>query len=230
MEIQVFLLCLNVVAIGGCATLKVATSHYAKPKPNDVLHSANVPLPFDIAWDMLIEGITKNTYVINNIEKVSGLITVAFSSSDVENWVDGGTISYKYGERTFTFNGAGNGKYIYDTKQGQYIVKTYFTRTTSLEAVANVHLKRIKDDLTSISVNTRYVVKIQDARSYQAVNWAGVPQGSGNLSPETLSFTLSTLTPAVSEEESGFTLQSKGVFERYIISLIAPHLAGDKTD
>ena len=226
MEIQVFLLCLNVVAIGGGATLKVTTSHYAKPKPNDVLHSANVPLPFDIAWDMLIEGITKNTYVINNIEKVSGLITVAFSSSDVENWIDGGTISCKYGERIFTFNGAGNGKYIYDTKQGQYIVTSYVTRTTSLEAVANVHLKRIKDDLTSISVNTRYVVKIQDARSYQAVNWAGVPQGSGNLSPETLSFTLSTLTPAVSEEESGFTLQSKGVFERYIISLIAPPAPG----
>ena len=216
---------LSIGAITGCATFNVSTSNYVKPRPNDVVHSADVSLPFDSAWDRLIAGITKDIYVINNIEKDSGLITVAFSSTDAEDWIDGGVITRKYGDRVFTFNGAADAKFAYDIKRDDpdaYVTTYYIARTVSLEGVANIHLIKVSDTLTSISVNARYVVKIENTGYYEVKNIVDVVKGRGNVTPNISTHAVSTSTPAVADQ--GFTLQSKGTFEHYIISLVAPHL------
>ena len=219
------------MATTGCVTFNKTTSNYIEPKPNDVLHTASVEIPFDTAWDMLIEGITKHIYVINNIEKASGLITVAFSSDDVEKWIDGGMITRNYGTSVFTFNGAADAVFLYDEQSGLYVVTYHITRKTSLDALANIHLRKVSETTTSISVNARYVVTINNVGYYNLKDWAGNIQETGEVPPAPLSLSLSTSTPAAVKGEYGFalpkydlTLQNKGVFERYIISLIAPHL------
>jgi len=144
------------MALVGCAG-KVS---YAPPTPEtNVKQSAVINTTQDIVWKTMIKNLSKNFYVINNIDKESGLINVSYAS-DPEAVIDCGHItSYvknAQGARTYDFPAAKASETyeIMDMNYGLFFVE----RRMSVDGRANIIVQPVDSNNTSVSVSARYVV------------------------------------------------------------------------
>lgn len=97
----------GVIALAGCAGKVDYTPPVGAYGQDN--NSAVVQMPKDVVWKNLVSEIGKKFFVINNIDKDSGLINISYSG-DPENYIDCGTVSSYVknlaGERTHVFPGA----------------------------------------------------------------------------------------------------------------------------
>ena len=109
-------------------------------------------------WDATVPQLGKQFFVINNLDKSSGLINISYTG-DPEKYIDCGRIvSYvknARGERTYDFAAA--------KQQMSYEVMTsnlfFLNRQMNLEGRVNLIFEEIGPEQTRVSANTRYVVK-----------------------------------------------------------------------
>ncbi|MBK1669196.1 hypothetical protein CKO28_14255 [Rhodovibrio sodomensis] len=126
--------------------------------PGNADNSVVVDDPKGEVWDRLVPRLSKNFYVINNLDRDSGLINVSYSG-DPGRFVDCGQIhSYvknARGERNYRFPATTPQK-SYEIMQGGTL---YFVdRRMELEGRMNVILEAVSDAKTRVTANTRYVV------------------------------------------------------------------------
>ena len=101
------------LALVGCAVPRASTMHYAPAQfPNRIVNEAVVPESFDVCWSRLIAGLSSEFFVINNVEKASGLITLDFASEAPERYIDCGQTTRTYADSTFTYAVAGDSQYL----------------------------------------------------------------------------------------------------------------------
>jgi hypothetical protein len=108
-------------------------------------------------WKAIVPALGKSFFVINNLDKESGIINVSYTG-DPENYVDCGRI-YSYVSNV-------RGKRIYDFPASRahqrYEIMTdglfSIDRKMNLEGRINIIIEEIQSDKTLITVNTKYVL------------------------------------------------------------------------
>jgi hypothetical protein len=147
-------------AVTGCA----GKLDYVRPSPQ--LSAASnfkvIDKPRDIVWNAAVPELGKQFFIINNLDKSSGLINISYSG-DPEKYIDCGRVtSYvknARGERTYDFAGAkAQQSYeIMDPTNGLFFID----RRMSLEGRVNLVFEEVGPNQTRVTANTRYVVQRQ---------------------------------------------------------------------
>ena len=125
-------------------------------------NSKIIDKPRDAVWNATVPELGKKFFVINNLDKSSGLINVSYTG-DPEKYIDCGRItSYvknAQGERTYDFAGAkAQQNYeVMDPGRGLFFID----RRMSLEGRVNLVFEEVTPSQTRVTVNTRYVVNRQ---------------------------------------------------------------------
>jgi hypothetical protein len=154
----------------GC--LASGSGNYRPPaeafKDQGFQNSITIDKPFDEVWAKGISNIGKSFFVINTIEKDSGIINISYSGKP-EDYIECGTITSEVtdasgNKRTYVFD-ANRSFYRYQcVEQGRsgfgtpHPVLLNITRSVSLEGRFNVVVQKINNTSTIVSVNGRYIV------------------------------------------------------------------------
>jgi hypothetical protein len=165
----------------------------------------------DQVWKGIIPVLGGSFYVINNVDKDSGLINVSFSA-DPGKYIDCGKVHYDItnarGRRDYDFPGS-----ISETRYEDYhpsvgILNVY--RKMQLEGRVNFIVQELSAQSTRITANVKYVL----TKSFQGVDMAGRQSSTS----DSISF-------AYNQREqfpggAPTTCQSNGVFEKDLLDLI----------
>lgn len=208
-----FMIVLTAAALAGCAgkvdyirpTLQVTPGQNAK-----LIHK-----PREVVWAASVPALSKQFYVINNLDKSSGLINLSYSG-DPEKYIDCGRITSfvknAHGERTYDFAGAkAQQSYeVMDPGVGLF----FLDRRMSLEGRVNLIFEEVDANTTRVTANTRYVVnRTQTIRSAAG----GFPQ---NLS-DSISFNSGGSAPFPANLRGEFAeCAARGVLEQEVLSSV----------
>ena len=125
-----------------------------------------------LVWDILVKELSKSFYMINNIDKESRIINVSYSSNDVCNYIDCGSVHVdvqksslnKIGLSAYDFNICESNSYITESSapnqsgiQSPIICKN--KRRPNLEGRMNIYLAP-EGSGTLVTVNSRYMLDI----------------------------------------------------------------------
>jgi hypothetical protein len=179
-SLQVFCLTIFICLLSSCVAPGTSGVQYRDPMGAEtVANEAVVRLPFSDTWDLLIGQLAKSFFVINNVEKVSRIINVSFSTDKPEEYVDCGTtertFQYAKESQTYTYPVAGSSSFKTAGKWGPYENLPsigYFHRKTSLEGRIIVYVAP-KDNDTIVTVNTRYILSVRVSGHGEGMNAAG---------------------------------------------------------
>jgi hypothetical protein len=203
---------LAVAFVSGCA----GKLDYVRPNIS-AAPSANykvIDRPREAVWNASVPELGKQFFVINNLDKSSGLINISYSG-DPEKYIDCGRItSYvknARGERTYDFLGAkaqqsfevmnGNGLFMID-------------RRMSVDGRVNLVFEEVSPNQTKVTANTRYVVQRQQTVRSAANNF---PQSAS----DSISFNFGgTSSFAANADGRATECIANGALEREILSAI----------
>jgi hypothetical protein len=134
---------------------------YTKPtaSPDTSSSSRTIPFPREQVWNAAIASLGKRFFVINNLDKSSGLVNISYSG-DPEKYVDCGEIksvvSNLRGERVYDFPAAqASADYEILSPSGFFGIH----RTMKLDGRVNVVFEDAGVGSTEISVHARYVLE-----------------------------------------------------------------------
>ena len=160
MRVAMFAGSLVVFALLGCA----GKVDYVRPV-SSVRQGENVKLiakSRDAVWTTAVPELGKRFFVINNLDKASGLINLSYTG-DPEKYIDCGRItSYvknARGERNYNFaaSSAQQSYEIMNPSVGLFAID----RRMSLEGRVNLIFEEVGPNETRVTANTRYVVNRQ---------------------------------------------------------------------
>lgn len=146
--------CTSSIFLAACA----GKVEYTPPRSTTkTVNSTTVDRSKDETWASFIPRLGKEYFVINNLDKDSGLINISYSGNP-QKYVDCGYIhSYvknAAGERNYRFSASSpNASY-------EVLTDTLYrvNRNMSLDGRVNIVLEEIGAEQTLITVNTRYVL------------------------------------------------------------------------
>jgi len=148
-----------------------------KPK-----NSITINMPRDSVWNSAIPNLSKQFFVINNLEKASGLISLSYSGNP-EIYVDCGRIisqvSNLRGERIYNFPAS--------KAEQQYEIMTSelyrASRKMSLEGRINLIFEEISPNETRVTANIKYILSrtrsVTDALSHTSTESDVISFNSG---------------------------------------------------
>ncbi|MFZ3084253.1 hypothetical protein [Rhodoferax ferrireducens] len=210
---RLYVITIAVLALTACA----GKVDYIRPI-SQTTSSSNVKVvdkPREAVWNASVPELGKQFFMINNLDKSSGLINVSYNG-EPEKYIDCGRItSYvknARGERTYEFAGA-KGHQTYEIMlpgTGLFNIE----RKMSLEGRVNLVFEELSPTQTRVTANTRYVVQRQQVIRNVANNF---PQSS----TDSISFNSGggTSFPAGSDGRAAECVAT-GALEREILSAI----------
>jgi len=120
-------------------------------------NSVTISMSRDAVWNSAVPKLGKQFFVINNLDKSSGLINLSYSG-DPESYVDCGRIisyvSNARGERTYDFP-ASKADQQYEVMSGNLFS---LHRKMSLEGRINLIFEELSPNETRVTANTKYVL------------------------------------------------------------------------
>lgn len=199
--------------LAGCAG-KVDYVRPAQPiaQSTNIKHIAR---PRESVWNASVPALGKQFFVINNLDKSSGLINISYSG-DPERYIDCGRItSYVKnlnGERTYDFPGAKAQQFYEIMNPGAGLF--HLNRTMALEGRVNLIFEEASASSTRVTASTRYVV----TRTVTAQN---VAHAGTQTKTDTITFTTGSGTsfPNTIAGQSSECV-ANGNLEREILSAI----------
>jgi len=204
MKRKILLVVALILVTTGCVT---SSFNYTPPTITEVDNQIVIGDPYDEVWDRLVKNLASDFFVINDIEKNSGIIDVSFSSNTPTEFVSCGV-----SVRKFT-NKWGTQVYEYDPASStQYTLGSLFSpvfdvvRNSRLNGRTNIYVAPSDEAGTTVSVDTKYVVDV--TLSYTDV--VRRPAGSENFT-----FDFSTKQPQVTSD--GITCVARGNLEDKIL-------------
>jgi len=146
-----------IVALAGCATGRLDYVPPSSPEP--LANSKTINEPRDVVWNASVPELSKQFFVINNLDKSSGLINVSYSG-DPESYVDCGFITSHFtnlrGDHTYHFPAA-QAQESYQIMNGIYLFLV--DRKMSLDGRVNLVFEKTGPAQTKVTAYTRYVLK-----------------------------------------------------------------------
>lgn len=210
---RVFLIALTATVLAGCA----GKIDYIRPTTQMTpgQNSKLIQKPREVVWATSVPALSKQFFVINNLDKSSGLINLSYSG-DPEKYIDCGRIKSfvknAQGERTYDFAGA-------KAQQSYEIMNPgvglfFLDRRMSVEGRVNLIFEEVDANTTKVTANTRYVVN-----RTQAVRSAGggFPQNSS----DSISFNSGGSAPFPANQRGEFAeCAARGVLEQEVLSAV----------
>jgi hypothetical protein len=202
----------GLLALTGCA----GKFTYVRPTAS-AQANGNVKVidkPRDVVWAAAVPELGKQFFVINNLDKSSGLINVSYSG-DPRKYVDCGQMtSYvknARGERTYSFPAASANE-TYETMTNGHLL--FVNRRMELDGRMNLIFEEVGPNQTRVSANTRYIVK-RDA------NFRDVEGRSANRS-DSVSFNSNSMGTfaGASEGNESPACVANGELEREVLSVV----------
>jgi hypothetical protein len=168
-------LLLSAILLVGCA----GTQSYTPPIGTTAATNEKiVNKPIDKVWKTSVAELGKRFFVINNLDKASGLINVSYSGSP-ESYVDCGQVtSYvknARGERTYNFP-ASRAEMNYEIMNGNGLFLIH--RKMNLEGRINLIFEPIGTSKTKVTANTKYV--LTRSTSVTSVAGNGIPSNNSS--------------------------------------------------
>jgi hypothetical protein len=210
--LQRFLAVAAALSLGGCVTGGMTLQ-----QPDTTRAVTNVKIilkPRDAVWATAIPALGKQFYVINNVDKSSGLVNLSFAG-DPRTYIDCGhvttVVNNARGEYRYTFDGASpEERYQAYSQQGGFVT---VHRKMAIEGRINLIFEEDGPSSTKVTANVRYTV----TRS-------GVQQAIGNPTSQPFSDVIGfnskggdVFTPSSS---GSMRCVSTGKLETDILSLI----------
>jgi hypothetical protein len=171
---------LSAVSVVGCA----GKLEYVRPTTSQAgsQNAVIIEKPRDVVWNTSVPRLGKQFFVINNLDKSSGLINVSYTG-DPEQYIDCGRI------KSFVQNAAGTRNYDFPAARAQQNYEVLdpavglfnIERRMSLDGRVNLIFEEMGPKQTRATANTRYVV----TRQVTTVNTAN---GFPTSSTDTISF------------------------------------------
>jgi hypothetical protein len=209
----------STLQLTGCAVPIQSTANYVDPVLLE--HVANqlvLDEEFDVVWNKLISGLSSEFFVITNVEKASGLITLDFSTNEPERFVDCGTVTRTYGGESTTFAVAGDYSFKHDEIVGVNVARKNVIRHTALSGKINVHVARFPDG-TRVTVNARYIWNLELGGTYVlAGSLASGPTQSLQRSNHSKSFNTNSVSGP--DVDLDFTCGPNGELEDMILDIV----------
>lgn len=147
------------IGFSGCGA--TSNLNYTPPKqfnPNNIKNSKIVNKSFNEAWEELINNLTENSFVINNMNKDSGFINISFSSTNPSQYIDcgewNGYFENMRGKANYYFKGEQSSQFT--SMHGTSMVNTVSTK--SLSGRINILLQKIEKAKQNVKVNVKYVL------------------------------------------------------------------------
>lgn len=208
-----FFIALLVSGLVGCAGKVDYIRPTAQLAPGQ--NTKLIQKPRDVVWATSVPALSKQFFVINNLDKSSGLINLSYSGNP-EKYIDCGRITSfvknAQGERTYDFAGA--------KAQQNYEVMNpgvglfFLDRRISLEGRVNLIFEEVDATTTRVTANTRYVVN----RTLNVRSAAGGP--SQNAS-DSISFNSGGSAPFPSNQRGEFAeCAARGVLEQEVLKAV----------
>ncbi|MFH0710919.1 MAG: hypothetical protein V2A75_11990 [Pseudomonadota bacterium] len=210
MKVYSLVLCiLGALLLSGC----VGKVDYTPPiKQNGISNQKIIDKSRELVWNSAVPELGKQFFVINNLDKSSGLINISYTG-DPESYIDCGRLtSYVKngaGERTYDFP-ASKEHMFYEMMTGGQLF--HIQRNMSLEGRMNLIFEEISPNQTRVTANTRYIVA-------KKVTSLTIGNGISNTSVASISFNSSA---SASFPQTGSVVEcvSTGKLEREILSLL----------
>lgn len=208
--IQRSVLIIAALAVVGCA----GGVEYTPPSPITVstVNEKIIDKQLASVWKSSVAELGKKFFVINNIDRASGLINVSYTGSP-EQYIDCGRI-YSYvsnarGERTYEFEGS-SADINYEVMKGALFG---INRRMELEGRINLIFEALSSKRTKVTVNTRYVV----TRTQTVQNVAG---GMAQRFTHTISFNTGNSASFPAGTDGAASCQATGKLEKEVLQLI----------
>lgn len=189
---------------------------YVRPsiQPGAANNFKIIDKPREVVWNSTVPALGKQFFVINNLEKSSGLINVSYSGNP-EKYIDCGRVtSYVKngrGERTYDFLGA-SPQQRYEVMQGSMLFDV--NRRLSLEGRVNLIFEEVTPNQTRVTASTRYVVQRQ-------VTAIGASNRIPQTSTDSISFNSGSSSAFPSNRNGQATeCAATGALEREILAAI----------
>ena len=131
---------LIMVFLAGCASPGMSTRQYQPPEPNKIENEKKVAKSFDETWDVLVAGLTKSVYVINNIDKASRIINFFVSPLMLPNYTTTAGPAYRNYSR-----GKENHRAILTQLQGQWFISMGGMPSDQQEAIPSDSRSQTED-------------------------------------------------------------------------------------
>lgn len=157
---KVVIALLGITFLAGCAGKVDYIRPTTKATPGSNVKILNRPR--EAVWTAAVPELGKRFFVINNLDKASGLINISYSG-DPEKYIDCGRITSfvknAKGERTYEFPGSRAQQYyeIMNPNVGLFFID----RRMALEGRVNLIFEEVGPNQTRVTANTRYVVQRQ---------------------------------------------------------------------
>ena len=151
---KIIMLFILLTLLSSCAGKLEYTRPLGKPMLNN---SIVFNMGKDQLWKQLVPELGKKFFVINNLDKDSGIINLSYSG-DPQKYVDCGYInSYvknARGERTYYFPASKAFQEYEIMQNGLYFV----SRKMNLEGRINIIVEEINSNKSRVTVNTKYIL------------------------------------------------------------------------
>lgn len=150
---------LAVVFVSGCA----GKFDYVRPNisPTPSANYKIIDKSREVVWNSSVPELGKQFFIINNLDKSSGLINISYSG-DPEKYIDCGHITSfvknMAGERTYDFPGSKAQQTYEQMVDGKLF---NINRQMSVEGRVNLIFEEVSPNQTRVTANTRYVVHKQ---------------------------------------------------------------------
>ena len=203
---RIFALLFLMFALGAC--IQGGANYQAPETSTRFANSKTVDQTKSQVWSNLIPKIGKEFFVINNLDKESGLVNISYSG-DPSRFVDCGTVQHTVtnlqGTRNYSFPGASPSE-TYETTQNGMLFRV--SRQMALDGRMNLIIEELSPGQTQVSANTRYVLT-KDFRVWDV-------QNRMHSDSETINFN----GGSVGTFSSGTQCKSTGEFERIVLDLV----------
>ena len=198
-------------------------SQYTTPTaPLEIRNSQDFSAPFDTTWRALVSHLSETSFVIDNIDKASGLITLSFSVPEAGSALDCGQwslwVKNLRGRRDYAYAGAADFARYEAVNAGN--LYTHERRMT-LSGKMNIFATALDDTSTRVKVTVRYVPAISMTASTFELD-----MNFNRRPPQTVNDTSSFNTGQEGQFTHGLTTcRAKGTLERSLLDSIAATLA-----
>jgi|SRR5690625_1450502 len=195
----------------GCA---LGTTSYSPPAAYGHIENEKIiNRPIDEVWASAIPSLGKDFFVINNIDKDSGLINLSYNGNP-EKYLDCGTVeaevSNARGKRNYHFNAASPHQRYEIFDQGMLFG---VTRKMDLNGRINLIFEEIDPSQTKATANVRYAVT-------KKVHATPVAGGYPLVFDDTITFDSNSSARFPGKEDEQTRCVSNGKLEKEVLSLI----------
>lgn len=176
-------------------------------------NSKVIDKPREAVWSAAVPELGKRFFVINNLDKSSGLINISYTG-DPEKYVDCvriiSFVKNARGERTYNFAGS-------SAQQSYEILEPgglfFIDRRMSLEGRVNLIFEEVSANQTRITANTRYVV--QRVRAIRAA-----ANNSSQTLTDSVSFNSGSSANFAGQESQAAQCAATGTLEQEILNAL----------